>query len=244
MERVAFLVEATGERVGALLNPDSLVVSRHAGVQPRWTAGGHLAGAGLPDDPLLYTGGGRTDLELHLLFDVDLTGGGSVTDDVRELTAPLWRLAENTAAEPYGRPPLVRFVWGKSWNVRAVVSAIAERLERFGPEGAARRSWLSLRLARIAEDPGTPASQLPVASPEAQLAASQAPAGVPSVHQIVGAGGEGGVGETLYDVANQYFGNPGLWRVIAAFNGIADPLRVPPGTVLRIPPVAVGQVQP
>jgi hypothetical protein len=240
MERIAFFVESTGERIGALLNPESLVVRRRAGVRPRRSAGGQLSGAGLADDPLLYTGGGRMELDLQLLFDVDLAGSTITTDDVRELTAPLWRLAENGADGRAGRgggPTLVRFVWGKAWNVRGVVSAVAERLERFTPAGAAQRSWLSLRLLRVAEDPTAPASEAPVAAPAAQLeAAAQAPAGVPTSHQVIGAGGAGGVGESLYDLAHAYYGNPGLWRLIASFNGITDPLKVAPGTVLRIPP--------
>jgi len=237
MERVAFLVESTGERIGALLNPESLVVRRLAGVRPRRSSGGQLAGAGLADDPLLYTGGGVTQLDLQLLFDVDLAGTAAATSDVRDLTGPLWQLAENGTDDRYGRPALVRFVWGKSWNVRGVVSAVAERLERFTAEGTAQRSWLSLRLLRVTDGPATPASDTPAASPAAQLeAAAQATADTATVHQVLGAGGEGGAGESLYDLAFAYYGNPGLWRLIASFNGIADPLRVPPGAVLRIPP--------
>ena len=60
MERVAFLIEDTNERLSCLLNPENLVVRRIAGVQPRRSAAGQLTGVGLADDPLLYTGGGRT----------------------------------------------------------------------------------------------------------------------------------------------------------------------------------------
>lgn len=59
------------------------------------------------------------------------------------------------------------------------------------------------------------------------------------VHQLLGTGagqGQPQQSESLYDVAFRYYGNPGMWRVIAAFNGITDPLRVPAGTVLQIPP--------
>jgi hypothetical protein len=59
MERVAFLIEDTGQRIGCLLNPESLVVRRTAGVQPRRSAGGALTGTSLPDDPLLFTEIGR-----------------------------------------------------------------------------------------------------------------------------------------------------------------------------------------
>ena len=53
MERVTFVVESTGERLGCLLNPESLQVSRNAGVRRRRTATGLLAGAGISDDPVL-----------------------------------------------------------------------------------------------------------------------------------------------------------------------------------------------
>lgn len=238
MERVAFLVESTGERIGALLNPESLVVRRQAGLSTRRSAWGRLSGAGLSDDPLLYTGGGRTELDLHLLFDVELADPASPASDVRELTAPLWNLAENPAegAGASGGPAVVRFVWAKSWNVRGVISAVAERLERFTSAGAARRSWLTLRLLRVAERPATPASDAPVLPPDVQQAAAQAPAAGVAVHQVIGAGGAAGGGESLYDLAYSYYGNPGLWRLIAVYNGITDPLQVGPGTVLQIPP--------
>src|SRR5947209_8164329 len=95
MERVAFLIEETGERLRCLLNPESLVMRRVAGIHPRHSAGGQVTGAGLTDDPLLYTGGGRTELELDLLFDLSLAGSSFTSDDIRDMTRPLWELAEN-----------------------------------------------------------------------------------------------------------------------------------------------------
>lgn len=158
MERVAFLVEETNERLRCLLNPETLVLRRTAGVRPRQSAAGQVTGIGLADDPLLYTGGGRTELDLDLLFDVTLPGSSVTSEDVRDLTAPLWRLAENSqAAAGAGRPPLVRLIWGKSWNIPGIVVAVAERLEFFTAAGAPRRSWLRLRLLRV-ETPTSPAA--------------------------------------------------------------------------------------
>ena len=70
MERIAFLVDATGERIDCLVNPETLVVRRLAGVRPAALPGA-VVGGGV-DDTLLFTGGGRTELVLDLLFDVDL----------------------------------------------------------------------------------------------------------------------------------------------------------------------------
>ena len=72
MERVAFIVEETGERITCMLNPEHIVQRRIAGLAPRRSGSGIVAGPARSDSPLLHTGGGRTEIELQLLFDVDL----------------------------------------------------------------------------------------------------------------------------------------------------------------------------
>lgn len=158
MERVAFLIEESNTTIRCLLNPENLIVRRVAGVAERRSLTGSLTGTSLLDDPLIYTGGGRTELELHLLFDTSLVDSSTRPGDVREMTAPLWNLAENRgSADRYGSPALVRFLWGKAWNVPGVITAIAERLEQFAPSGAPQRSWMRMRLIRVTDpfaDPG------------------------------------------------------------------------------------------
>ena len=154
MERVAFLIEASNQRIGCLLNPENLVIQRQAGVRARRSASGQVAGPGSGEDPLLFTGGGRTQFDLDLLFDVDLSGSSIRAKDVRELTRPLQQLAENSAQDQNPRRlPLVRFVWGKTWNIPGYVTAVVERLEAFTPEGVPQRSWLRLRFVRADEAP-------------------------------------------------------------------------------------------
>jgi hypothetical protein len=77
MERVTFLVERTGERIPCLLNPERLEVRRSAGIVRRRGVGGAVIGNPRTDDPLVATGGGITEYELKLLFDVDLLAGQS-----------------------------------------------------------------------------------------------------------------------------------------------------------------------
>src|SRR5258705_7174336 len=77
MERVTFLVERTGDRIPCLLNPESLEVRRSAGIVRRRGAGGAILGNPRTDDPLVATGGGVTEYELKLLFDVDVLAGQS-----------------------------------------------------------------------------------------------------------------------------------------------------------------------
>ena len=111
MERVAFLIEDTNARIGCLLNPESLVIRRQAGVRPRRSGGGLVTGADLADDQLLYSGGGSTELTMNLLFDVSLAGSSIAADDVRDLTGPFWRLAESSqAGGGYGNPPMLSLI--------------------------------------------------------------------------------------------------------------------------------------
>ena len=238
MERVAFLIEETNERLGCLLNPEALVLRRVAGLQPRRSLGGTVTGINQSDDPLFFTGGGRTVLELALLFDVTLPGSTVQTDDVRALTAPFWRLAENTANRAgYGHPPQVRFIWGKSWNIPGMIEAVAERFDRFTSQGVAQRSWLSLRLVRVNEPlpgpmeaPAVGLADLPdtttLATPTEEWEAT-----LPL--------GDGAESERLDQVAAKTYGNPSLWRLLAVANNIDDPAEVPAGTVLRLPPASL-----
>ena len=255
MERVAFLIERTGERIGCLLNPESSVRRRAAGLRRRRSAGGLLTGHGLSDDQLIYTGGGTTELNLDLLFDVSVSGSTIATEDVRDLTAPLWALAENVPVEDgYGRPPLARFIWGKSWNIPGVIAEVAERLEWFTPEGIPRRSWLRMRMLRVTESQSQPqavrhSNPAIAPAPAARSSAGANPtasargaaaAGGGRVYEVVGEsseGGssEGGSSEPLYNIASRHGRSPSWWKVIAEHNGIDDPLRIAPGTQLQVP---------
>jgi hypothetical protein len=243
MERVAFLVDETGERVDCLLNPETVQVTRLAGVRPRGTAGGQATGVGLADEPLHFTGGGRTELTLDLLFDVELADTQARPTDVRALTRPLWMLAENSAEERGAvRPPLVRLVWGKTWNVPGVVVAVAERFDGFSAGGTPRRSWLRMKLVRVTES----AAEAKAAF-DAELAAAAAYPTLAAEGSLPGAAvlavGDGraepGYSGVRFDLlANDALGSPLHWRLLADYNGIANPLEVPPGSTLGVPPGA------
>ncbi len=239
MESVTFIVADTGERLRCQLNPERLVTRRTAGLRRPVAGSGPVTGPQASDDPLLHIGGGRTEMDLELLFDIETSSADArrrTVTDVRDLTRPLWQLAENPA-EPGRGVHAVRFCWGL-WNVLCVVAAVAERLERFDTTGAPTRSWLSLRLVRI-PDPTPPPVEAPetAPSPAAQVAAATSPS--IDVHVPVDPGrddsGQTAGGERLDAIAARYYGAPWLWRVIAAANGLYDSVFAPPGTPLTIP---------
>jgi hypothetical protein len=233
MERVAFLVEETGERIDCLLNPQTLEMKRVAGVRPRGTAGGQLVGAGRADDPLLFTGGGRTEIVLDLVFDVEMVESKAAPEDVRTLTRRLWTLSENSSQERGSvRPPAVRLVWGKTWNVPGVIGAVAERFDAIGPTGVPRRSWMRLKLMRVEDPAGSPAAMDEFAEPPARAV----PAATGAVQALGDGRAEPGFSGVRFDLlADDALGSPLRWRRLADHNGIANPLDIRPGRVLSVP---------
>ncbi len=247
MERVAFLIEDTGEHISCLLNPESVVMTRTAGVEARRSSGGRLTGARLADDPILFTGGGRTELTLDLMFDVDFAPPHAMVSDVRQMTRRIWALAENSAeVKRQRRPPSVRFVWGRAWNIPGVVTEVAERFDRFGQDGSPLRSWLRLAFVRVgtaADEEGGEAWELAQRLPAVDLSAPPA-SSLPLV-------GDGTGGEPSGDpqaatippamlgiLAQQAFGSEQLWKALLAYNDIDDPLHFQ--GPLAVPPLGEG----
>ncbi|KAB0681334.1 hypothetical protein [Aureimonas leprariae] len=263
MERIAFLVEKTGEQIFCLLNPETVVVRRSAGLRGRRLASGAVTGLALTDDPLIATGGGTTEIDLDLLFDIDLDqdlkrrAAEAATDasvaappfdlelaDVRNLTRPVWNLAENGEGfDGFGAPPAVRLIWGRAWNIPGVVISVAEKFERFAPDGRPQRSWLRLRLRRVDSEKA--------ASPAPLSATTQFELPLPDA---VGRDGEArSTGVTLMpdefgipspridEIVAGHYGDLGPLAAVLAFNEIEDPLNVAEGQVLILPefPVAL-----
>ncbi len=232
MERVAFIIEDTGERIGCLLNPESLVIRRQAGVHTRRSAGGLITGSHLADDQLLYSGGGNTELTMNLLFDISLAGSSFQTEDVRDLTGPFWRLAENSQETgSYGNPPICRFVWGKSWHIPGIVRSIAEKLEYFTKDGLPRRSLIRLLFRRVLE-PVTPRAHK--SGNGYQHPSIGQTSGMPGFgermdsYEVLGGERPDQIGYANYD-------DPAKGRAVMAYNKIDDPLRIPAGTILNMP---------
>lgn len=247
MERVTFIVSETGARINCMLNPEHLVQRRYAGLRRPWSGSGPITGAGLSDDVLLHTGGGTTEIDLDLLFDTRLGGEPQTNDapvitDVRQLTRPLWDLAENhREATGNRRASSARFFWGKENTQLVVVVAVAERLERFDSGGTPTRSWLRLRLRRI-PDPNPPAIEpAPDSLPSpGQITEMAQTAPAREVHVALGAGADadGNLlgGERLDELASRFYeGRPWLWRLIAEANGLNDAPFAPAGAALVIP---------
>lgn len=243
MEHVAFIIEETGERLRCMLNPESLVMRRKAGIQPRQSVGGLLSGTELADDPLLYTNGGRTEILLHLVFDVTLPGSSIETTDVRDLTRPLWNLAENNQQTgSYKSPAKILFTWGKKFEINGVITAVAERLEFFTALGEPRRSWLSLAMQRVTRAKASSdemTSSLISTTEQTESENIKQGGAVAMLEDVTGdyttieVGAASG--ERLDQLAHRYYGDARLWRRLALHNNIDDPMEISSGFRLEMP---------
>ena len=276
MERVAFLIEQTGERVFAMTNPDELTFERQSGVSMRRRNDRPLAPARRTDDPMILTGGGITDLKLNLLFDVDLlsrtsttfaqapdfrtnleappahalsrqtvpegkrapdvagTGESQLTiTDVRELSGPLWHLAENgSQGNVTEGPGLVHFIWGAAWNVPCIVLSVAERFDQFSDDGTPLRSWVRIHLRR---------TQLPAPGETTQRPAPAAAAGMRGgstsmPESVVVTDPTSGSRPDL--MCDGVYGDLTLLHSWLRFNRVDDVWSLDPGQVLQTPPAS------
>jgi len=260
MERIAFLIEKTGTQLSCLLNPENVVVRRSAGVKARSSVTGAITGLTMTDDPLIATGGGTTEIDLDLLFDTEIDNelrprphigtetieeAGSLLPspvllDVRDMTRPIWNLAENGENyDGFGAPPLVRLIWGRAWNIPGVVISIAEKFERFAGDGRPQRSWLRLRLRRVDYDIGAAPPRLPATSQFEPPSLDGSGSDADSAVRIALLPDEDGLPSPRIDeIVAAYYGDASLTSAVLTFNDIDDPLCIPEGTILILPDVA------
>ena len=112
-------------------------------------------------------------------------------------------------------PPLVRLTWD-----REVFKGVLERLDvtyvLFSPEGVPLRAKLGITLLKVQT---------------VDEMVKEEPTNSPDVEKTWVARR----GDTLAGISAAVYADPRLWREIARANGIVDPRRLRPGTVLTVP---------
>lgn len=168
-----------------------------------------------------FKGSGPRQLSLELFLDKSVERA-DVSKDVETLFACLVPYPP-TLASKKPSPPFVRFGWGKTIQFTAFLKSVNAKYTLFDQKGTPLRAVCTVNLEEIPEDI---AKQNPSSGGHASL----------REHTVV-------AGDTLHSIAYEEYGQPTLWRVVAEANDVDDPLRLQPGTILRIPP-AVDALQP
>jgi hypothetical protein len=204
----------TEESIPCMFNPPSYEFNKENSWAEQNTKGTDTPGF------FEFNGGKSSDLNLDLFFDTHMTG-----EDVRaKYTNKIWKLAlvdQSTvdATTGKGHPPTCEFRWGQAWSFKAVVVSVNQKFTLFLDDGTPTRADVKLKLRQV-ESEGAYPGQNPTSGGTAGH----------RIHIVQQR-------ETLDLIASREYGEAKYWRHIAKANGIADPLRIKPGTALSLPPL-------
>jgi hypothetical protein len=113
-------------------------------------------------------------------------------------------------------PPIVAFHWGATALFDAYLKSVSARFTLFRPNGEPLRAVVSVGFEEV-----------PKETPKQNPTSGAIPG---SRTRRLGAG------DSLQSIADDEYGDPTRWRVLAEANGIDDPFRVPIGAQLLVPP--------
>ncbi len=162
-----------------------------------------------------FKGADPRSMSVECFLDACDSPSGDVTKDLETLFRCCTPEGESVGKNKPS-PPFVTFGWGKTKGFTAFVKSVNAKYTLFKPDGTPIRAVATIELEEI---PTEASNQNPTSG------------GLPArrTHTVV-------AGDTLQSVAYREYGNPGLWRALAHGNDIDDPLRLPVGTHLMVPP--------
>ena len=217
-------------KLEAQFNPTDLSFSKTAQIA-------EIAIPGLDSPVLQFIRGGTETLTVELFFDTTDSGMGegtvSVTDGTDKYagTDKFYKLVKQNPDTH--APPLCRFSWGENSELADLVDAevsqapfwftgIVESVERkfvlFSPNGIPLRARLTVKMREYKTIEQMVASLQSADHTKARVLKRS---------------------ERLDQISAAEYDTPAEWRRIAEENDLDDPRRVPPGTLLKIPPLRI-----
>src|SRR5215472_2811973 len=152
---------------------------------------------------------------MELFFD-DWEGEGNLVKDIHKLVGWL-KPTDKSINSKKPQPQTLVFRWGQGplANFKGFLKSVNAKYTMFKPDGTPVRATANIALEEI---PADPAKTNPTSASNAGR----------RTHVV-------SAGDSLHSVAFHEFGDAALWRGLAVFNRLDDPLRVPNGTRLLIP---------
>ena len=167
---------------------------------------------GLSNPILQFVNGQAQTLTMDLYFDTYTDFGGS---DVSRLTGKFAAMLKIDGS--LHAPPRVEFKWGVL-ACKAVVEKLSQKFTMFLSNGTPVRATLNVSFKQyktITEQLADPRRNSADKTKRRELSRAS----------------------SIWLMANQEYGDPRYWRLIARANGIDDPRAVAPGTALVVPPL-------
>lgn len=177
-----------------------------------------------------FVRGQAETLSVDLFFDTTEFGMNE-EESVRPVTLLTDQFYQLIHVDPELKaPPICRFAWGQSGfpgsnlsgtlgelrrdnGFQGVVENVSLEFTLFSPLGVPLRATVSVKMRQYL----TLNQQVTVLNEQRARIVEE--------------------GQTLDQIANREYNDPGKWREIADFNGIEDPLNLATGTVLDVPPL-------
>jgi hypothetical protein len=194
-----------------MYNPAELSTSKSS----TWSRSQSRGAASTPQPA--FQGANPQSVTMEIWFDSWDDPLADVTSKVKTLFE--WtRPTSGSVSRQTPRPPVLRFEWGSSQvlaGFRGFLKSVQAKYVLFRPDGTPIRASCNLSLEEVPDEP-------PGQNPTSGARESRRTLLLND-------------GDSLASVAYHEYNDPSLWRGIAAFNGIDDPLRVEPGTRLLVP---------
>jgi len=200
-----------GVTVPCMFNPFEYSIQKQNSYETAETKGRNI-----PE--VRFRQGGPQTLSLRLMFDTY-----PLMLDVRTHTEALWMMMMVDPTRVNQRtnksePPHVIFAWGR-FMFEAVITNMTQRMTLFMPDGTPVRCVVQLTLQQVIDEslfPGQNPTSGGGAAPKTRLLSA---------------------GDRLDLIAWEEYGDSTLWRKIARANDILDPLRLPMGRTIVVPPL-------
>ncbi|MGV9736064.1 CIS tube protein [Rhodococcus aetherivorans] len=189
-------------------NPKEITISKSAKWDRSPAKGTKKAG------PPEYSGPEPCKLTLEMFFDATFKQDTDVAKCVDKLFSCCVPVDEK---DKKPMPPLVVLKWGGTTSFNAFVTQVSAKYTLFSASGKPIRAVCSVSLEEM---PGETSRQNPSSGSVTHS----------RVHEVI-------EGDTLHLLAYREYGDPAMWRAVAAYNGIDDPTRLPPGRSLVLPNV-------
>lgn len=170
------------------------------------------------DSPLMnYKGGKASSLKMELFFDTGpvLTANVISSQKATDVSKKVKQFTELVYIKGnLHAPPKVKFVWG-SLSFTGVVTEIKSTYTKFMESGMPIQAKVEVEFLSVTDKKQKRKS--PFESPDRTKCRM--------VREDL----------SIWDIAQNEYGDASKWKIIAKANGISNPLDIPPGTMLKVP---------
>lgn len=204
--------EDGGKSLEFKFNPTEYSVSKSANWNTPQRSMGTKAGA-KPN----FVGSNPQTVSLSIFFDDWEALAGDVTKPVEQLLDWCTPNRKSIGNEK-PQPPVLKFIWGSNAHLvehKFYLQSVNAKYTMFRRDGTPVRATADIKLNEVPTDPP------PTNPTSGSIHARRS-------HLI-------GQGDTLQSIANEEYGKPSLWRGLAVFNDIDDPLRLKLGSRILLP---------